>query len=509
MTLRTSEQYLESLRDDRTVYYAGERILDVTAHPAFGLRARQIGEQYDNYNDLTSRLERGEEIRAWYEPPRDQAALLRFIEMESALHSAPHGAIMAGLAALELVARRADEELGERYLPRIRQYREQFIRSDRHSCLAMTDAKGDRSKPPHRQADPDLWVRVVDRSAAGIIIRGAKTSVSEGAITNEFLVLPTHAMSPDDADWSVACAVPAEAPGVVMISNYVGTPWGERFRADRPTTYNDFRHEVTVIFNDVFVPWERVFLDGEFHLTRDVIRYFTTFHRTATLTREPRDTQKLIGAAQLMARYNGLEGTGQIKNTIAEMIETAQLLDVLRFTALARTRIVEDVCVPDSVACNLAALTSTRTRPGYLQFLCELAGGPVLTAPSFLDLENPETAAMVRKYYVGKDGVSAEQRLALVKYIYDIAASDSAGFLRASSVTAAGSPSAKRMALTRDFDIDQCIGFVLGEIEGAVAGRSLHAGHASRPAAELLSADRVADLASRMLELESAFDESQ
>ena len=98
MTLRTSEQYLESLRDDRTVYYAGERILDVTAHPAFGLRARQIGEQYDNYNDLTSRLERGEEIRAWYEPPRDHAALLRFIEMESALHSAPHGAIMAGLS---------------------------------------------------------------------------------------------------------------------------------------------------------------------------------------------------------------------------------------------------------------------------------------------------------------------------------------------------------------------------------------------------------------------------
>jgi 4-hydroxybutyryl-CoA dehydratase / vinylacetyl-CoA-Delta-isomerase len=467
VTIRTADQYLASLRDDRKVYYAGERIADVTAHPAFGLRARQLAAQYDSHNDLTVRTEGGEQIRTWFEPPRDQEALLRFIEVESALHAAPHGAIMAGLAALELVARRIDAQSGERYLPRIQKYRDEFIRSDLHSCLAMTDAKGDRSKPPHKQVDPDLWLRVVDRSAGGITIRGAKTSVSEGAITNEFLVLPTHAMSPDDADWSVACAVPANTPGVVMISNYVGTPWGERFAADRPTTYNEFRHEVTIFFNDVFVPWERVFMDGEFHHTRDIIRYFTTFHRTNALTREPRDTQKLIGAAQLMARYNGLESTGAIKTAIAEMVETAQLLDALRFTALGRTKVIEGICVPDSAACNLAGLTSTRTRPGYLQFLCELAGGPVLTAPSFLDLQNPETEALVRKYYVGKDGISAEQRLALVKYIYDIAASDSAGFARASSVTAAGSPSAKRMALTRDFDIEACIGLVMGELDGA------------------------------------------
>jgi 4-hydroxybutyryl-CoA dehydratase/vinylacetyl-CoA-Delta-isomerase len=374
---------------------------------------------------------------------------------------------MSVLATLELVGRRADSELGTKYLARAKAYSERLIREDLHAVLAMTDAKGDRSKPPHRQVDPDLWLRVVERREDGIVVRGAKTSVTDGALTNEFLVLPTHAMSVDDADWSVACAVPANAPGLVLISNYVGTPWGDEFRFDRPTTFNEFRHEVTVFFNDVFVPWERVFMDGEFHLTRDVIRYFTTFHRSGTLTREPRDTRKLIGAAQLMARYNGLEGTGQIKSTIAEMVETAQLLELLRFSALARTQVIEGVCVPDSVACNLAALTSTRTRPGYLQFLCELAGGPVLTAPSGLDFENPETSELVRKYYVGKDGVSAEQRLGLVKYIYDIAASDSAGFARASSVTAAGSPSAKRMALTRDFDMEGCIALVADDLREA------------------------------------------
>ncbi len=477
MALRTADQYVDSLCDGRTVFYAGERVSDVTTHPLFGMRARQIAEQYgagpgEPAEILAARtlaLADGERVHRWFAPPRDPEGLMKYVEMESDLPEAGHGAIMAGLSALEIVARKCDSQLGTSYLPRIQKYNDWFSRNDLHGCLAMTDAKGDRSKGPHAQVDPDLWVRVVDRNSEGIILRGAKTSVTDGALTNEFLVLPTHAMSADDAAWSVACAVPADAPGVVMISNYVGAPWGDRFRFDRPLSHDEFRHEVTVIFNDVLVPWDRVFLDGEFVFTRDIITYFTTFHRTSIVIREPRDTKKLIGAAQLMARYNGLEQVGNIRTGIAEMVEAAQLLDVLRYTALTRTSSVEGICVPDAVACNLAGLTSTRTRPGFLQFLCELTGGPVLTAPSGLDLENPETADLVRKYYVGKPGVSADERLHLVKYIYDVAASDMSGFSRASSVTAAGSPSARRVALGRNFDIESCIATVKAELAASAA----------------------------------------
>ncbi|MFN0147213.1 MAG: 4-hydroxyphenylacetate 3-hydroxylase N-terminal domain-containing protein [Dehalococcoidia bacterium] len=484
MALRTADDYIDSLRDGRAVYYAGERIADVTAHPLFGMRARQISEEFgrglaesdDLLDERTVTLDDGDRVRRWLVPPRDKEALLRYVEMESNMHGATHGAIMAGLAGLEIVARKSDAQLGTHYLERIQSYTDWFQRSDLHAVLAMTDAKGDRSKGPHGQADPDLWLRVVERREDGIVIRGAKTSVTDGALTNEFLVLPTHAMSADDADWSVACAVPADAPGVVMIANYVGQPWGDRFRFDRPLTHDEFRHEVTIFFNDVFVPWSRVFLDGEFVFTRDVITYFTTFHRAGAIVREPRETKKLIGAAQLMARYNGLEGVGNIRNGIAEMVETAQMLDILRFTALARTSMIEGVCVPDAVACNLAGLTATRTRPGYLQFLCELVGGPVLTAPSGLDLANPETRALVEKYYVGKAGVSAEERLRLVKYVYDLAASDSAGFARASSVTAAGSPSAKRVALARNFDINACVELVMEDLKGAAVPELAGAG---------------------------------
>ncbi len=472
MALRTAAQYLDSLRDDRVVYYAGERIEDVVDHPHFGLRARANAEQFGRGPEedaatlalRTVQLPDGEPIHRWHVPPKNRDELLKFVAMEEGMPGDAHGAMTAGLSGLRILSRKMDAKHGTSYTPRIDAYADWYARKDMHGAFAMTDAKGDRSKPPSGQADPDLWLRVVERRKDGIVIRGAKTSVTSAALANELLVLPTHGMGPADADWSVACAVPADAPGVVMISNYAGAPWGERFRFDKPVSHSTFHHDATVIFNDVFVPNERVFMDGEFEFTRELLGYFTTLHRTGVLVNEPRGTRRLIGAAQLMARYNGLEAVGAIRSTIAEMIETAQLLDALRYTALNRVQIIEGICVPDAVACNLAGLTVTGKRDAYLTFLCELCGGPVLTAPSGLDLVNPETAAMVKKYYVGKEGISAEERLRLVKYIYDVCASDASGWTRASGVTAAGSPGARRVAVGRGFDLEGCVKSVLDEI---------------------------------------------
>ncbi|MGE0383482.1 MAG: 4-hydroxyphenylacetate 3-hydroxylase N-terminal domain-containing protein [Gammaproteobacteria bacterium] len=468
MALRTAEQYLQSLRDDRVLYYAGERVRDVTEHSDLRLHAlenarqygRGAGEDAQMLELRSTTLADGERVHRWHLAPRSREDLLAFIAMEESMDGDAHGAMTAGITGLQILARRMDARHGTQYTPRIDRYSDWYARNDLHGSFAMTDAKGDRSKPPSQQVDPDLWLRVVERRADGIVIRGAKTSVTSAAFANELLVLPTHTMGPNDRDWSVACAVPANAPGVVMISNYTGRPWGERFRMDRPLTHSSMHQDATVVFNDVFVPHDRVFMDGEFEFTRELLGYFTTLHRTGILVREPRDTRKLIGAAQLMARYNGLESVGAIRGTIGEMIQTVQLLEALRFTALNRVQMVEGVCVPDAVACNLAGLTVTETRERFLTFLCELAGGPVLTAPSSLDLQNPETAALVKKYYVGKEGVSAEERLRIVKYIYDLAASEAAGFNRAMGVTAAGSPGARRVAVARGFDIDACIKLV-------------------------------------------------
>lgn len=472
MALRTGEQYLESLRDDRVVYYAGERVQDVTQHPELALHAGETAKQYGlgegedaaTLAQRTVRLADGERVHRWTLPPRSREDLLAFVEMEEHMVGDEHGALTAGLAALQILAPRMDERHGTTYTGRIARYVDWFARGDVHGAFAMTDAKGDRSKPPSGQADPDLFLRVVERRPDGIVIRGAKTSVTAAALCNELLVLPTHGMGPQDKDWAVACAVPANAPGVVIVSNYVGKPWGERFRFDRPLSHSFHHHDATVFFNDVFVPNERVFMDGEHEFTREFLGYFTTLHRTRILVLEPRGTRRLVGAAQLMARYNGLENAPAIKERIGEMVQTALLLETLRYAALNKLQFVEGICVPDAVACNLAGLTLTGTRDGYLTFLCELAGGPVLTAPSGLDLANADVAGLIRKYYVGKPGVDADERLRLVKYIYDIAASDASGWDRAINVTGAGSPGARRVAAARGFDMEGCVEAVLAQL---------------------------------------------
>lgn len=474
MALRTGEQYLASLRDDRIVYYAGERVHDVTKHPELSLPALETAKQYGmgEAEDEATLAERtvvlpdGERVHRWTVPPRSPDDLLAFVTMEANMVGDEHGALSAGLSSLQILARKSDAKNGTNLTPRIDKYTDWFSRGDIHGAFAMTDAKGDRSKGPSGQEDPDLFLRVVERRDDGIVIRGAKTSVTSAALCNELLVLPTHAMKEDERDWAIACAVPANTPGVVMVSNYVGKTWGERFRFDRPLTHSWHHHDATVFFNDVFVPYERVFMDGQTEYTREFLGYFTSLHRTRVLAREPRDTRQLIGIAQLMLRYNGLENVAALKGRINDMVQTAVLLDTLRFTAFNRVQYVEGICVPDAAACNLAGLTVSETREGYLTFLCEMAGGPVLTAPSGLDLENPETRDLIEKYYVGKSGVGATERLKLVKLIYDLAASDAAGFNRALGVTGAGSPGARRVAATRGYDVEGCARDVLASLAG-------------------------------------------
>jgi len=475
MALRTGQQYLESLRDDRVVYFAGERVDDVTTHPQLGLHARETARAYGKGADepaelldlRTTTLPDGERVHRWTVPCRTREDLLKFVEMEETMVGDEHGAVLAGLCSLQILSRKMDARAGTNYAERIDAYLDWFARGGIHASFAMTDSKGDRSKGPSGQEDPDLFLRVVERRDDGIVIRGCKTSVTAGALSNELLVMPTHFMREADKDWAVACAVPANAPGVVMVSAYTGEAWGEKFKFDRPLTHSYHHHDATVFFNDVFVPNERVFMDGEHDLTGEFLKYFTTLHRTRILKMEPRDTRKLIGAAQLIARYNGLEGVGGIKDKITDMIQTAVLLDTLRFAGLNKLEFIEGFCVPDAAACNLAGLTVTSTRETYINFLLELCGGPVLTAPSGLDLENPETGDLIRKYYVGKPGVSAEERLALVKYIYDIGASDFGGWNRALGFTGAGSPGARRIAATRGYDIENCVTEVLGDITAA------------------------------------------
>src|SRR4030095_11043528 len=208
MALRTAEQYLASLRDDRVVYYAGERVVDVTQHPVLRLPALENAKQYgegeaENVAVLAERatvLPDGERAHRWHLPARSREDLLAYVTMEESMDGDPHGAMAAGIAGLQILARRMDAKHGTQYTPRIEAYNDWYARSDLHGSFAMTDTKGDRTKKPWQQTDQDLLLRVVERRNDGIVIRGAKTSVTSAAFSNELLVLPTQTMGPDDRD---------------------------------------------------------------------------------------------------------------------------------------------------------------------------------------------------------------------------------------------------------------------------------------------------------------------
>ena len=171
-------------------------------------------------------------------------------------------------------------------------------------AVAQTDVKGDRSKAPHEQADPDLYLHIVDENADGIVVRGAKAHTTFGPNCDEFLVLPTRAMKAEDADWAVSFAVPANTTGLSLyISSYSA---GEHHPWDRPISSRHKMLETLTVFDNVFVPWDRVFLCREPEVAGPLALAFVDFHRFTAVSYKLPLLDALVGAAAEIARMNGV-----------------------------------------------------------------------------------------------------------------------------------------------------------------------------------------------------------
>lgn len=162
------------------------------------------------------------------------------------------------LFALHIVADRMDRALGTSVLAKVRSYYDECRAKDLGFAVAQTDAKGDRSKRPSEQHNPDVYVRVVERRRDGIVVRGAKAHTTASPFANELMVLPTRAMGESDADYAVSFALPLATPGLKFVAEVSSHPVGNRF--DHPVTTDLKMVDTVTIFDDVFVEWERVFL---------------------------------------------------------------------------------------------------------------------------------------------------------------------------------------------------------------------------------------------------------
>jgi 4-hydroxybutyryl-CoA dehydratase/vinylacetyl-CoA-Delta-isomerase len=458
MTIKTAKEYIASLRDDRVVYCLGERVRDVTRHPTLRIAVDWMAMDYIIQHDpryqalVTEKNEDGERVSFAFMPQRSREDLLRLREVVKlwarVCFGKPPGAKFVGkdgLNAVTVVAQRIDKQFGTSYAEHVAGYRQYLQKTDASLVLAMTDVKGDRSlRPSQQKAHKDYYVRVVEKRRDGIVVSGAKAHISGAPLANELIVLPCRAMREDDKDYAVSFAVPANAGGLTLISAEpeMKEP-GNYF--DYPIGASVYINDAMVIFNDVFVPNERVFMNGEWPLAGDMAHMFGNFHRLSAETYKAVELELVTGAAALMAEYNGIERASHVQDKLSWLALYAEATEVLGRAAC-------DYCVaepdsalvyPNPMYANIAKFFFADNWHQATKYLQDIAGGIVATVPSAADYMNPETHDMIDKYLGGKHGIPAEHRIRLIKLVRDLTSS----YEDVLTIHAEGSLAAQRLSI--------------------------------------------------------------
>jgi 4-hydroxybutyryl-CoA dehydratase / vinylacetyl-CoA-Delta-isomerase len=412
--MMTGAEYLTSLDDGRLTYFEGRRIADLLAEPSFAVPARAIAAGYDRcYHpgaDATNPLVMAPRSAA---DLRERAAVIH--TMDLALN-VTYGSLMTLLTAAPRMSG-ADPI----YKIRLEAYVDEAMRRDIRIAECITDAKGNRALPPGKQDDPDVYVRVVGRRPDGVVIRGAKLHISAASLVHELMVMPTKAMKPGEEEYAIACAVPVNAPGVRIVN----TTFHPRTDDTRhfPVSSRLSMPDGFVVFDDVFVPHERIFLDGEVANASVFAHALGLWERLGGVTAMVTQADELVGLAQLIAEANGLAGVAHIRDKIDEMLIHATLLRAGLEAALAHAQATpEGYFYPDELFTNAAKYLGASNFHLMVRHLHDIAGGAVLTSPTLADLENPETGPYVAKYMRTMEGVPAEDRMRLFHAIRDLTA---------------------------------------------------------------------------------------
>jgi len=461
MGLRTADEYRASLRDGRTLWYRGKRVDDICAEPDLAVAVDSACVDFDMTHDPTHRdlaVTRNEAVdgehHTLYAVPRtpeDLARRSRLIEIGSLLSGTlisikdvGSDALFGLMAILDGVGLERAQELHRR-----------CATDDLVLSVAQTDVKGDRSKAPHEQSDPDLYLHVVDETPDGIVVRGAKAHTSFGPNCDEILVLPTRAMHAEDAEWAISFSIPANTAGLSLyISPYSA---GEQNPWDRPISARHKMLETLTVFDNVFVPWDRVLLCREPEVAGPLALAFVEFHRFTAVSYKTPLLDALVGAAAEIARMNGVAGAGHIRDKLTQLVIYAETVRSLTESAARRGHVDQrGICHPDSMTTNLAKYTFATGYHDALRMVQECAGGLLVTGPGGEDWDAPEIRPVLEKYFAA--AAPAGERLAMMKMIADLTVGDFGGYQTVLAIHAEGSIEAEKMQIVREYDSARALG---------------------------------------------------
>jgi aromatic ring hydroxylase len=459
MTLRTVDQYKAGLVDGRRVIYRGTAVEDVTRHPELALAVEHSALCYSIHDirpDLAVTKVNGEPTSYFWVPPTTPADLLRRGQLIEEVARLGGGTIVlkeVGSDALFALLRTTVGESkanAEAYVKYVRD-------RDLALCVGQTDVKGDRSLGPSQQADPDLYLRVVDEDSHSITVRGAKTHTSFSANADEIVVLPTRAMSAQDAEYAVAFAIPIATPGLTLYVSPYST--GERNEFDHPLSSRHKLLESLTVFDNVRVPKERVFLNRRPDLAGPLAIAFVDFHRFTAINYKLPLLDQIVGAALLMAEANGIARAGHVKSKITELIIWAETVRALaKLAAVQATEADNGVWRPDPLVVNMAKYHFAHGFSAATAHLIDLAGGLLITGPGGEDWSNPEVRQVLEKYYSA--AVPGDQRLRIANFVADLTTRDYGGYQRVLATHAEGSLEAEKLQVLRSYDSDRALSYV-------------------------------------------------
>ena len=431
--IRTAEQYVESLNDGRVIYLNGERIPDITVHPAFkgSINARALCYTlYDHprFKDLLTIEEDGDRFLFLWNQPKTAEDLVRRRDLY--ITCMRWGAAMSGmgpdaLAATGVVTARMDKQLGTHYTEAVEDYRKHLKAADPAITGAITDVKGNRGlRPSAQEQHKDFYVRVVDRQKDGIVVRGAKMHISATPTANELIVSPCRAHREEDKDYAVVFATPTNAKGITLLTSpALFSETGEEAEWNWPGSGRGGGvSECMIVFDDVFVPWNRVFMCGEWQFTRDQAWMFGVFHRLFGTCHKVISTELAAGTAALMAEYNGIDRYPHVQEKLAWLAMHAQLIDVMARAGCEHPDIFPDIglAAPNLMYTNIAKYLFANDQHQTSKVVADITGGVASTVFSYKDWMNPEERPYIEKYLAGKNGIPTEHRLRAVRLAKDL-----------------------------------------------------------------------------------------
>ena len=464
--IETGDEYIQSLRGRKLkVFLFGELIEEPVDHPMIRPSINAVAETYDlaveepevatAHSPLTDKR-----VNRFLHIAQSPADLVAQNMMQRRLGQNTGTCFqrcvgMDAFNALYSVTYEIDEKHGTPYHERLKAF---LTTMQEHNYVvggAMTDVKGDRSKAPHEQEDPDLFVHISKRNEEGIWLKGAKAHQT-GCINSHWIIaMPTMRLGPADENYAVVAAFPVDAPGITYVygRQSCDTRSMEGGSVDVGNA-NYSGQEAMVVLDDVFVPWGQVFMDGEFEFASMLVERFTCYHRRSYVCKTGVG-DVLIGAAAQAAAYNGVANASHVKDKLVQMTHLNETMYATGIASSYQAHPTKSGCyLNDDMLANVCKHHVTKMPFEIGRLAQDLAGGLVSTAPSERELRHPELGALLDKYLKGRADVPTEARIRILRLIENMTMGRNAVGYLTESLHGAGSPQAQRIQIGRQMALD-------------------------------------------------------